>query len=78
MEQPRSTPQPIESIYVVPPNNSLQSPGEAIACIESSSEPEQSWPLIPYEVGVRYSNGDEVRGQFKDKATAVAFLRNMR
>jgi hypothetical protein len=35
-------------------------------------------PFTRYEVGVRYSNGDEIRGQFKDKATAIAFLRGMR
>lgn len=31
-----------------------------------------------YEVGVRYNNGDEIRGQFGDKVTAIAFLRGLR
>jgi hypothetical protein len=28
-----------------------------------------------YEVEVRYNNGDEVRGQFRDKSAAIEFLR---
>lgn len=51
---------------------------EAIAFIESFDEAKPGSSLARYEVGVRYSNGDEVRGQFKDKITAITFLRGMR
>jgi hypothetical protein len=68
-------------VYVLPLHGSprtLATVTEAIAFIESfdESKPEQSFTR--YEVGVRYSNGDEVRGQFQDKTTAVAFLRDIR
>jgi hypothetical protein len=76
--QPRSTPREIQSIYVIPPYNSLQSPAEAIAFIEAFDESKPYEPFARYEVGVRYSNGDEIRGQFKDKMTAVAFLCGIR
>ena len=72
--QPRSTPPEIKSIYVIPPYNPLQSPAEAIAFIEAFDESRPYEPFTRYEVGVRYSNGDEIRGQFKDKMSAVAFL----
>jgi hypothetical protein len=32
-------------------------------------------PIERYEIEVRYNNGDVVRGQFKDKSTAIDFLR---
>lgn len=51
---------------------------EVVAFIEASDESKSGGPFARYEVGVRYSNGDEVRGQFTDKATAVAFLRSIR
>ena len=53
--------------------------GDALGPRTSLSMPKQPAALLKrYEVGVRYSNGDEIRGQFKDKVTAVAFLRGMR
>ena len=33
----------------------------------------QEW--VGYELNVRYSNGDEVRGQFEQKDEAIEFLR---
>lgn len=71
----------IESVYVLPLHGSARTLGdvaEAIAFIESFDESKPCEPFTRYEVGVRYSNGDEIRGQFKDKATAVAFLRSMK
>lgn len=71
----------ITSVYVLPLHGSPRTLGdvvEAIAFIESFDESKPCPPFTRYEVGVRYSNGDEIRGQFKDKATAVAFLRSMR
>ncbi len=71
----------IESVYVLPLHGSLHTlagVAEAIAFIEAFNESKPDTPFIRYEVGVRYSNGDEVRGQFKDKAAAIAFLSGMR
>lgn len=71
----------IESVYVLPLHGAackLGDVAEAIAFIESYDECKPVASLIRYEVGVRYSNGDEVRGQFKYKITAIAFLRGMR
>lgn len=68
----------IESVCVVTPDGIAKSSAEAIAFIESFDESRPDIPFTRYEVGVRYSNGDEIRGQFSDKATAIAFLRGVR
>jgi hypothetical protein len=70
----------IMSVYVLPLHGSPRMLGdvaEAIAFIEAFDESKPCEPFTRYEVGVRYSNGDEIRGQFKDKATAVVFLRGI-
>jgi len=70
----------IEAVYVLPLHGTAQTLGnisEAIAFIESFDESKPAALFIRYEVGVRYSNGDEIRGQFKDKTTTVAFLRGL-
>ncbi|MBI4718188.1 MAG: DNA methylase [Planctomycetes bacterium] len=56
----------------------LTTVADAIAFIEAFDEITPRGPFSRYEVGVRYSNGDEVRGQFNDKAAAIAFLRSVR
>lgn len=71
----------IASVYVLALHGSPRTLGdvaEAIALIDAFDESKPCEPFMRHEVGVRYSNGDEIRGQFKDKATAVAFLRSMR
>lgn len=71
----------IASVYVLPLHGSARTLGgvaEAIDFIESFEESKPNSLFIRYEVGVRYNNGDEIRGQFRDKATAIAFLRGMR
>lgn len=70
----------IESIYVLPLHGSARTLGtvdEAITFIQSFDESKHEMPFVRYEVGVRYSNGDEVRGHFNDKAHAIAFLQQM-
>jgi len=70
----------IESVYVLPLyglQRTLGGVAEAIAFIQSFDESNVDAPFTRYEVGVHYSNGDEVRGQFKDKTTAIAFLRRI-
>ncbi len=78
MSPSRSRLPEVESVYVIPPHGSPRTPAEAIAFIEKFDESKPGTPFTRYEVGVRYSNGDEVRGQFNDKSTAVAFLRSIR
>ncbi len=71
----------VECVYVLPLHGSartLRDPAEAIAFIEAFDESKPGNLFTRYEVGVRYTNGDEIRGQFKDKATAIAFLRGIR
>jgi len=71
----------ITSVYVLPLRGTartLEGVAQAIAYIESFDESATDGALIRYEVGVRYSNGDEVRGQFRDKETATVFLRSVR
>jgi len=68
----------VNSVYVLPLHGSartLSGVVAAIAFIESCDESKPDPLFARYEVGIRYSNGDEVRGQFKDKATAISFLR---
>jgi hypothetical protein len=68
----------IASVYVLPLHGSPQTPAEAITFIESFDESKPDAPFTRYEVGVRYSNGDEIRGQFTDKSAAIVFLRGIR
>jgi hypothetical protein len=56
-----------------------KSPTEAIALVESIEDSRPAAPLFTrFEVCVSYKNGDEVRGQFSDKAAAIAFPRTVR
>jgi hypothetical protein len=70
----------VESIYVLPLHGMARTLGDVLAAIEylqSHDESQPSLQFVRYEIGIRYSNGDEVRGQFKDKTTAIAFLRSV-
>lgn len=70
----------IQSVYVLPLHGILRTLGNVTEAIEFIEEFDESLPcksFTRYEVGVRYSNGDEIRGQFKDKMAAVAFLHGM-
>jgi len=71
----------ITSVYVLPLHGSFRTHSditEAIAFIEAFDESKPCGPFTRYEVGVRFSNGDEIRGQFSDKATAITFLQSTR
>jgi len=48
---------------------------EAIKFIEEYRETAAKLPIERYEIQVRYNNADSVKGTFKDKADAIAFLR---
>ncbi len=68
----------ITSVTVATPDGTSHSVAQAMAFIESFDESKPCGPFTRYEIGVRYNNGDEIRGQFNDKATAITFLRGMR
>ena len=50
---------------------------EAITFLVGYQENATSRPFVRYDVSVRYSNGNQVRGDFTDKAAAITFLRAM-
>ncbi|MBX3395262.1 MAG: DNA methylase [Phycisphaerae bacterium] len=71
----------VDTVYVLPLHGAARVLGgvaEAIAFIESFDESKPCESFTRYEVGVRYGNGDEIRGQFNDKQAAIAFLRTMK
>lgn len=51
-----------------------KSVGEAIEIIEQYGEDDGAAEFVRYEIDVRYSNGDEIRGTFASKAEAIKFL----
>ena len=51
---------------------------EAIAFVKLFDEFKPERSFTRYEVGVRYSNGDEIRGQFTHQANPIAFRRGIR
>ena len=70
----------IEVVYIIPLHGSpreVPSIEEAVAFLETYDEGEAAKPFVRCELNVRYSNGNEIRGQFLDKATAVEFLRRL-
>ena len=48
---------------------------DAIRFIEAYQDDGQSKPIDRYEIQVRYSNGDLISGTFRDKNSAIEFLR---
>ena len=55
----------------------LKTAAAAIAFLQDYAERDASLPFARYEVGVRYSNGNDVKGTFGDKASAIAFLKKL-
>lgn len=55
-----------------------QSINEAISFIEKYDEEATVEGFVRYEVNVRYSNGDEIRGTFETKTDAIKFLATMK
>jgi hypothetical protein len=67
----------VQIVHILPlhgRSHALSSVSEAIAFIEGFDESGLAQEFVRYEVIVRYTNGDEVRGQFQDKHSAVEFL----
>jgi len=53
-----------------------QSIEQAIEFVDHYVEGEISRPFARYEVELHYSNGDELRGRFRDKTDAITYLRS--
>lgn len=71
----------VEFAYVLPLHGrtlTFTDIAAAIAFIEAFDESSADEIFARYEVGVRYSNGDEVRGQFENKKRAIVFLGSLR
>ncbi len=67
----------IETVRVLPLHSSAvdrPSVEAAIKFIHSYGQAQGDHPVARYEVQIRYSNGDKLDGQFKDKSEAVNFL----
>jgi hypothetical protein len=56
----------------------LPDPKTAIQFLTAHKQNEYSHQFVRYEISVRFNNGDEIRGQFQSKATAIAFLATMK
>ena len=67
----------IERIVILPlhgRNQAVKTIGEAVDLIESYNEKESPTSFERYEIQIRFSNGNEIKGQFNDKASAIEFL----
>ncbi|MFH0979996.1 MAG: DNA methylase [Planctomycetota bacterium] len=68
----------VQSVYIIPLHGSpheLPSVDDAIAFLQRFDESVPVSRFIRYEVAVRYSNGDEIRGSFENRLEAILFLK---
>lgn len=71
----------IEAVVVIPLHGAaaeLKDAARAIQFVKAFDESTPYGKFVRYEIQVRYSGGDELRGQFTGKAAAIEFLRNVR
>ncbi len=71
----------VVSVYVLPLHGELRelaTPTAAISFLKQHDQTEKVREFVRYEIGVRYSNGDEIRGQFQSKVSAIEFLTGVR
>jgi hypothetical protein len=54
----------------------LPSLDQAIQFVACYTEGEAGGPLLRYEIQIRYDNGDRVDGEFRDRQSAIEFLRS--
>jgi hypothetical protein len=70
----------VECVFILPlhgDSHQLMSVSDAIKFLENYSEDESSPKFVRYELNVRYTNANEIRGQFNSKAEAIQFLRKL-
>lgn len=71
----------IKSVYVLPLHGKaeiLPSADAAISYIDSYSEIPANVAIQLYIIQVSFNDGSEIKGEFKDKVLAKAFLKNMK
>ena len=67
----------VECVFVLPLSGAphrFESIQDAVGYITSHDPSTPSSEFVKYELNVRYSNGDEIRGTFHDKQKAIDFL----
>lgn len=70
----------IECVYVLPLTGTSLRFGtieDAVLFISAYNESTPSTEFAKYELNIRYSNNDEVRGTFREKERAVEFLKSI-
>ncbi|HEX5443416.1 MAG TPA: hypothetical protein VFW87_06295 [Pirellulales bacterium] len=70
----------IDRILVIPlygASQELRSIRDAVAFIRSHPEGTGMYPFVRYAIVVGYSNGNEIRGDFRTKEEAIDFLERM-
>lgn len=68
----------VERIIILPLHGSLtelKTIADAIKFIEKYDEKATEKPIERYEIQIRYNNGNLIEGKFKDKESAIEFLR---
>lgn len=68
----------IETIHVLPLHGSQSaytSVTEAIEFIKNYTQVGSSFPVLKYEIVIRYNNSDRIEAQFVEKEQAIEFLR---
>lgn len=58
------------------PRHGFDSIVKAIRFVTDHDESAPAMGFVRYELSIRYSNGDEIRGDFREKEDAVRFLRS--
>jgi hypothetical protein len=69
----------IESIVVLALHGAIQelaNVNDAIRFIQKYTDDGKSKPIERFEIQVRYSNGDKIEGNFREKNVAIEFLRS--
>ncbi len=70
----------VEHIFVLPLSGSsrrFDSIEDAVRFVSGYDQSATASDFVRYELNVRYSNEDEVRGSFREKAGAIEFLRSL-
>lgn len=74
----RSLQRRVECVFILPlagTQHRFESIQEAVGYINYHDSAAPSSQFVKFELNVRYSNGDEMRGTFHNKEDAIAFLR---
>ena len=67
----------VSSVVIYGPRHELPDPSSVIAFLQAHPRSTSRAEFGPYEILVRYSNGDEIRGTFEEKRYAVDLLRSI-